>query len=473
MTHIGIADANQRAALILDLMPMRLSELQELNADDVKDVCESFADQVPNGFTVCKMKVTRLQSLCLWVHDMVRAGAPVEFANGKTAEELLLEIREATARAKRRKDMKKIGEGLIDTTFNNKLKTQSQWAKFNEELNSTLSMIIGVKGVPLSYVIRKEEAPAFDGTLPYDKAVIQGTAITGPAFVQDAQTVHRIILHNVPENSDAYTYLKPVLRRQDGRDDMLRLRDRFDTTATKQAMINTAKNTLENLRYKSERNFSFEKFTARLQGAYDDLADNGRPVNNGDIVDALWARIQAPELQSYLNSLKVEYQRSERDYKLILQDIAGEVSVMKPAVTSGFRNVSEATVSATYTKSGSCPSKGVFTESGEIYIGNYGRDRWFAEDVKPYHQQIRDARKESGNKNKGSTVRTTKSIKRKRKQLEKLKVKISAAKQKVQELKEKQEESADDDGEESTDDNAGNAFGGKDAKRSKKSGKKG
>ena len=46
-------------------------------------------------------------------------------------------------------------------------------------------------------------------------------------------------------------------------------------------------------------------------------------MNNGDIVDSLWGRIQAPELQQYINSLKVDYQRNNRNYKEILQDIAG------------------------------------------------------------------------------------------------------------------------------------------------------
>ena len=68
---------------------------------------------------------------------------------------------------------------------------------------------------------------------------------------------------------------------------------------------------------------------------YDDLEENGRTVNNGDIVDSLWGKIQALELQQYLNSLKVDYQRKNCSYKEILQDLAGEVSTAVPTNFGG------------------------------------------------------------------------------------------------------------------------------------------
>jgi len=82
----------------------------------------------------------------------------------------------------------------------------------------------------------------------------------------------------VNEDSDAYTYIKPLLRHQNGRRDYLALQDRYTSEATKQAIINAAKATLSNLRYKSERSFSFEKFSSKLQKAYDDLDQNGCPL---------------------------------------------------------------------------------------------------------------------------------------------------------------------------------------------------
>ena len=68
-------------------------------------------------------------------------------------------------------------------------------------------MIIGASGVPLSYVIREQEEPEFDFDMSYDEAVIQAVALEGDEFRLDAQTVHQLIISNVVEDSDAYTYI--------------------------------------------------------------------------------------------------------------------------------------------------------------------------------------------------------------------------------------------------------------------------
>ena len=88
-----------------------------------------------------------------------------------------------------------------------KFKSQTQWDKFSEELESTLSLIIGASGVPLSYVIHKQEEPDFDFDMSYDEAVIQAVALEGDEFRLDARTVHQLIISNVVEDSDAYTYI--------------------------------------------------------------------------------------------------------------------------------------------------------------------------------------------------------------------------------------------------------------------------
>lgn len=72
---------------------------------------------------------------------------------------------------------------------------------------------------------------------------------------------------------------------------------RYDTSATMQTQVNQANAALQTLRYCLERGFSLEKFTAKLQAAYNELDTCGEPVNNQDIVDDLWARIRFLTLQ--------------------------------------------------------------------------------------------------------------------------------------------------------------------------------
>ena len=229
------------------------------------------------------------------------------------------------------------------------------------------------------------------------------------------------------------------------------------------AIINKAKNALQNLIYKNERSFSFEKFSSKLQKAYNELEDNGRAVNNMDIVDGLWKRIQATDIQLYVASLKVEYQRNPRSYKLILQDIAAEAGNINP---SGNSFGGSCGIAATYTKQGPCPSKGVHTPDGSVYIGTYTKDQWLSNDVKAYHEEICDARTKHSN---GPPVvsrnqkRRIIAVKRAKNKLKKLKAEVAAIQQHKANGKNDEcgQEDCQNGGEQVRHNNAGDAFGGK------------
>ena len=470
-TFIGIAPAARRNAIIDDFLSEGLEGLALMTDEDVRDTCASYAKRQDAPFPIILTPILkqRLRSIVLWVKDQKRINQAPTFPNGIGQAEVKQQLTEAMERELRRKTQKKEGEHYLDSTFNSKLKSTAQWEKWNEELESTLSQIIGVRGVPLSYVIRENDDPEFEPDVPFDDTVVNAITLEGIEYKQDARTVHKIIAKNIHEDSDAYTYVKPMNRFRDGRRDILALRERYSSDATKQNIINRAKSELSTLRYKNERSFSFERFSAKLQKGYDDLEDQGRAVNNGDIVDDLWDRIQAPELQMYLASLKVDYQRNPRAYRLILQDIAAEAgkSISKSATFT--RNVS-----ATYTREGSCPNNGVHTSDGSIFIGSYDSEKWKSEQVRQYHQEILKARsangggKNTGGKDAKSQKRRTNAIKRSNKKLKTLKAKIAAAKLTLQKTSDTPNQGPEDDTDDESDNHAGDAFGGKKGKRGKK-----
>ena len=125
-------------------------------------------------------------------------------------------------------------------------------------------MIFGGQGVPFTYVMRENEESHFDPNISYDKAIIHAAPLTGPKFDRNARSVQQLISYNVREDSDAHTYIKPLMRKRNGKLDMNSLRERYSSDATKQGIINAAKSTLENLRYKNDRSFSFERFSSRI-----------------------------------------------------------------------------------------------------------------------------------------------------------------------------------------------------------------
>lgn len=235
-SRIGVAPAAARNAIIADFLSEGLEGLVHMSDEDVRETCTSYAKRQDGAFPIILTPILkqRMRSLVMWVKDQHRIGQALEFPDATTQADLRNVLVESLERERRRKAQRKEGENYLDSTFNNKLKSAAQWQKWVEELNATLCQIIGVRGIPLNYVIRPDAAPAFDATMPYEEAVLQAVTLTGVEFTQDARTVHKIILKNVHEDSDAYTYVKPLVRHRNGRRDMLALRERYSSDATQQ-----------------------------------------------------------------------------------------------------------------------------------------------------------------------------------------------------------------------------------------------
>ena len=306
----------------------------------------------------------------------------------------MAEIADATVRERCRKTQRKPGETLITNEFVVKLKNSAQWERWKVELKTTLSSVIGVKGVPLVYVIRENDTPRENANYTWDQKYELSVELNGPEYNIDKKTVHQIILRNVGEDSDAYTYLKPRIDQEDGREDIKALFNRYDNQATQQERINTANRTLDTMVYKNERAMSFELFSSKIQEAVDDLEDCGRAPHDGDIVDKIWRKILNSELSAYIEAFKVQHNQNPMSFRDILLDVATQIANLKKVTFR--RNVSDMSSGKSgYTRDGECPMDGVYTADGKLFIGTYPGARWFDEDVKPYHDKIREIRKKN------------------------------------------------------------------------------
>ena len=83
----------------------------------------------------------------------------VTFENGTTRNEFVTDIEQASECKKCRSNQKKIGDALITSSFQVQLELATQWDRWIEELESNLKMIIGYKGIALSYIIREHDDP--------------------------------------------------------------------------------------------------------------------------------------------------------------------------------------------------------------------------------------------------------------------------------------------------------------------------
>ena len=137
--------------------------------------------------------------------------------------------------------------------------------------------------------------------------------------------IHNIILRNIDDTSDAFTYVKPYINKYDGRDDIKALRSRYENVVMQDQHISEAKQTIETIRYRNERAMSFEKFVRKLVKAVDELEKRGSVMHNAENADIIWQRVSNAELSQYLTALKVQVQHQAHNYREVLQYIASQV----------------------------------------------------------------------------------------------------------------------------------------------------
>ena len=461
LTFIGMTVQANRIVLEQDLLPAPggLRNLINEDADGITETCASYykAGDPTNRFKISRTVVKRLISLMYWVKDKNRINEEIEFDDGTTSDDVLQAIDDANIRQICRKTQRKSGESLVTSEFVVKLKNSAQWERWKVELNATLSSIIGAQGVPLSYVIRSDTDIDDDPTMSWEEKFEYSVLLAGPEYTIDKRTVHQIIIRNVAEDSDAYTYLKPKVNREDGRVDIKALEGRYENPATKQERINAANRVLDSIIYKNERIMSFESFSRKLQEAVDELSENGREPHDGDIVDLIWKRVQNPQLIAFLEALKIQYSMNPKSYKDILLEIATQIPNLKKV--SFRRNVSEvATGNGGATREGACPKEGVFTVDGRLFIGTYPGNRWFDDDVKAYHDQINEHRKLNPRDTKPKKNKKGVKANRNRRKIKRLRARVSELEKTSSESKNNDE--SDKTVEEDKHD-AGNSFGGR------------
>ena len=268
---------------------------------------------------------------------------------------------------------------------------------------------------------------------------------------------------------------------QDGRVDILALRARYANISADDVLGNEAKGSFQRLIYKNEREMLFEKFQEGFLKSINDLERAHRPMNSADIIDAIWEKVQHPGLTEYIAALQVQQNLNPVTHDYILQSIAIQIPKIASHGSSNRRNLSEVTTGdKRYTKDGQPPKDGVYAEDGAIYIGNYSYPQWNSSSVRPFHQEINKARNSlngrgGGYNGKGggykprSNRRNTSKVKAARRKLSKLK-------QEVETLEERKRNVSETTATPNTsttlvvsgsETQAGTAFGGKNAKRTK------
>jgi hypothetical protein len=461
LTWCRITTAPKRAAVTEALMPDGVSDLAGFSIDEIKEASKTFTRLPANPFLLSPHATKRLVQLTLWVKDQVRLNVAAEFPNATTQAEFIAQIETAQRRDKIRTERQKGAETLANVRIEPALKSSGGWEAWIVAVRTALSIAYGSKGVPLLYVIRTNAAPDLTPRATWEELAILAAPQQGLDYEADRMTVHLFLLNNIGEDSDAYTYIQPLLARNDGRRDITALIARYENDATVQTRVNEANKTWEMLVYKNERAMSFESFCQKIQKALQHFARAQRPKHEGDVIDWIWNHIQNAELNLTVAALKASQGIAPRTPTEILQELAKEIPNL--VKTSSFQQrVSEVNTS-NFTFDGDTPTHGAHTTEGKLFCGSYSHSQWFSDDMTQYrdeiielrqqHQPDYGGRKQGGGagypKRKNQLRKHQHKVKELKKQNEELQVKLSALKSTDNDAKPKS--------------NAGDSFGGRDS----------
>ena len=173
-----------------------------------------------------------------------------------------------------------------------------------------------------------------------------------------------IILRNIADASDLFTYVKPYIKKDDGRTDIKALSSRYENGAMQDQYVSKARCTIETIQYWNEIAMTFKTFVSKIVKAVDELEKRGRVMKKSDIVEIISQRVSNAELSQYLTALKVQVQHQAHNYREVLQYIASQVPLIG---VDTLRKESEVTVQGT--ESGGAPDQGVYDSNGLLFHG--------------------------------------------------------------------------------------------------------
>ena len=130
--------------------------------------------------------------------------------------------------------------------------------------------------------------------------------------------VHTIILRNIADASDAFTYVKPYIKKDDGRYYIQALRSRYENVAIQEQYVSKAKRTIETIQYGKNGN-DVQMFCQQARQSCQRTRKLGRDMHRYEIVEIIWQRVRNAELIQYLTTLRVQFQHQLRNYREVLQ----------------------------------------------------------------------------------------------------------------------------------------------------------
>ena len=234
---IGFNDENERAR-IMEAGLADYEDFRYLVVKDISGMADEFAKRtVADGRIIFGLgRTKRLTGVMHWIQDCHRT-SDVPDHNSFDMHALM----EAQGRALVRKS----DIDLVDTNTKaanpGHFKDERKWPEWEKAFVNYLSVIPGVNGIPLSYVVRETAEPE-DGVEydTYKERMIARAPHTGQYFISDTGRVHNLLMGFL-QGEQSESWIRSIARYSDGRRDMVALRRHYAGKGNSTRRIGDAK----------------------------------------------------------------------------------------------------------------------------------------------------------------------------------------------------------------------------------------
>jgi hypothetical protein len=258
--------------------------------------------------------VEKLQGLSFWAMDMKRRGKDVRLRDFD--EGLLYEmIAEAKVENKSKNQDSEVPK---PEKFN-----YAVWPEWEKSVYNYFGAKLNARGVPMSYVIRKDEVP--QDMEERTMELIYNASLAGAQFRRDSAEV-LAFLKSLVIGTEAENWIGNA---KCGRVLMSNLQTHYDGKAEGERRRNVAVSDLTSVFYKHESTFPFNTFINRLKKCFDTLEECGVPKHETEKVELLLDKIQCthPEIKNQVSQCRNTHGNSFEDASVFL---AGHIARVFP-----------------------------------------------------------------------------------------------------------------------------------------------
>ena len=312
-----------------------------------------------------------------------------------------------------RASLHKVDTDQVDTISKaadpGKLKDERKWPEWYPAFVNYLSTIPGVYGVPLSYIVRDNQAPdhARDFAGDFMEEIIACAPLNGPKFRADAHKVHQL-LKNFLMAESAEQWILSLAPRGNGHDDILELRHHYKGEGNQNRRIASADKYRETLHYKSERAMPWETFLDQMQKMYNIYKEEGKEMTENAKLRELFKCTKHTQLTESVNALEVHYDMDGLTFTQTANHLTAAVSKL-PDYQMARRVSNVRTAAAGGNKQGRVRRGGnsIYATDGTIWTGHY--DEWAtmkdADKEKVTAERNHKKKARSGKGSKGKTYK--------------------------------------------------------------------